>query len=210
MGTARKLTAAVHDILVDAFRQGKSKALACRAADIHRNTLNSWLKAGESSKSGKQRALYEAVMDARSSFWEAKQSELEQVVYKQATEGDTTVSMKFSRVMKVSAEDSIFIEAAIEKEPIEKSEELKARFEAEGVLYKQEVAIRQHRPDGQLALEVLARRAPEEWGRYETLKLEFDVKEELKKLGLDPEEVIRSVVANMDQMIAAKGGDGDA
>ena len=178
-----KLTEDVHAILVKAFEQGLPKVRAAKMAGIHHNTLDIWLKKGEDAKSGKMRDLYEAIEEARNTFWEVKQSELEQVVYKQALKGDTTVSMKFSRVMKLSAEDVMFIE-----EVLDHSEEMKERFEQEGILYKQEVTIRQHRPDGNLALEILARRSPDEWGRYETLKLEMDIRKELEAIGLNPDE----------------------
>lgn len=197
--TTNKLSDEIHDILVKAFAEGLPKVRAAKRAGIHHNTLNNWLKKGEAAKSGKMRALYEAVEEARSTFWEVKQSELEQVVYKQALKGDTTVSMKFSRVMKLSADDTLFLE-----EVLERSEEMKERFEQEGILFKQEVTIRQHRPDGNLALEILARRSPEEWGKYETLKLEMDIRKELEAFGLNADDIIASTVKAMEQMIAEK------
>ena len=199
--TTTKLTPDVHGILVKAFERGMSKVSACKLAGIHHNTLRLWLINGASKKSGKYRELYDAVEDARSTFWEAKQTELEQVVYKQATQGTTTFSVKYSRVMKLSAEEVMLIQ-----EVTEQSEELNERFNREGILYKQELTIRQHRPDGDLALEILARRAPEEWGKYETLKLEMDLRKELEELGIkNPEALIEGVVATMEQLVEVKG-----
>ena len=198
-----KLDDKMHAILVKAFEEGFPKVRACKMAGIHRNTLDLWMQKGEAAKSGKHRELYLAIEEARATFWEVKQSELEQVVYKQALKGDTTISMKLLRVMKLSTEDSMFIEEAIEN-----SDALKERFEEEGILYKQEVTIRQHRPNGHLALEILARRAPEEWGSYETLKLEMDIHKELKELGIEPEdadEVVAAAVQALDQLVEKKG-----
>ena len=196
-----KLTDEIHEILVNAFADGLPRVRAAKLANIHENTLANWLKKGSENKSGKFRKLYDAVQTARSTFWESKQSELEQVVYKQALKGDTTISMKLMRVMKLSADDAQFIEEAIEK-----SDALKERFEQEGILYKQEVTIRQHRPDGRLALDVLERKVPEEWGKYETLKLEIDLQKELKALGLDvsAEDIVESAVDALDKLIEDK------
>ena len=197
-----KLTDEVHEVLVKAFSEGLSNVSACKRAGIHRDTLRLWLQNGESKKSGKYRDLYDAVEEARSTWWEAKQSELEQVVYRQATQREKTVNIKMYRVLKLSADDEIFLQEAIEE-----SEELKERFAEEGVLYKQEITIKEHRPNGNLALEILSRKSPEEWGKYETLKLEFDLRKELEALGLEPDDVIASTVAAMEQLIEMRAED---
>ena len=199
----KKLTDEVFEILVEAFSQGLSKVAACRKAGIHRNTLNLWLKQGASNKSGKYRKFYEAVEEARNTFWEAKQSEIEQVVYRRATEREKTLNIKFSRVMKLPAEDTLLIQEAIEA-----NETLKERFEQEGILYKQEVTIKEHLPDAQVGLEILSRKSPEEWGRYETLKLEMDIRKELEELGIPPDAVdtvVLGAVETMEQLIENNG-----
>ena len=203
-----KLTDEVHAVLVKAFAEGLPNVSACRRAGIHRHTLTNWLKRGEAAKSGKYRELYKDVSEARSTWWEAKQSELEQVVYRQATQREKTINIKMYRVLKLSAEDEIFLQEAIEE-----SDALKERFAEDGVLYKQEITIKEHLPNGRLGLEILARKVPEEWGKYETLKLEFDLNKELKELGLDAnaaEVMIAGAVAALDEMIQEKGQDPSA
>ena len=203
-----KLTPERHDILVKAFSEGVPNVAAARRAGIHRETLRIWLKQGASKKSGKYHDLYDAVEEARSTFWEAKQSELEQVMYRQATQREKTINIKMHRVVKLSAEDEIFLQEAIEG-----SEELKARFAQDGVLYKQEVTIKEHLPNAHLALSILERKAPEEWGKYETLKLELDVRSELEAMGLKPEhmdEVIAVAVSAMERIIASNGDNSES
>ena len=196
---AIKLTDEVHATLVKAFADGLPRVRAAAKAKIHDNTLANWLKKGAAAKSGKYHNLYKDVSEARSTWWEAKQSELEQVVYRQATQREKTINIKMYRVLKLSADDEIFLQEAIEE-----SDALKARFAEDGVLYKQEITIKEHLPNGRLGLEILARKAPEEWGKYETLKLEFDLNKELKELGLSPnaaEVMIAGAVAALDEIM---------
>ena len=60
-----------------------------------------------------------------------------------------------------------------------------------------------------MALSILERKAPEDWGRYETLKLEIDARAELEAMGINPDSVIESVVAEMESMVDNGGETGD-
>ena len=68
---------------------------------------------------------------------------LEDVLYRRATQTETTVDIKSYRILKVGADDEILLNTQIERSP-----ELARRFAEDGVLFKQEVTVRQHLPDG--------------------------------------------------------------
>ena len=71
---------------------------------------------------------------------------LEHILYKRATEKEITVDIKSHRIVNIPENDQILLTNAIEQ-----SVELHRRFQEEGVMYKQEVATRQHLPDTDLA-----------------------------------------------------------
>ena len=68
--------------------------------------------------------------------------ELETVLYRRATQTETTVDIKSYRILKVGADDELLLNTQIERSP-----ELARRFAEDGVLFKQEVTVRQHLPD---------------------------------------------------------------
>lgn len=68
---------------------------------------------------------------------------LEQILYKRATETETTVDIKSYRILNISADDELLLKSQLEQSP-----ELARRFAEHGVLFKQEVTVKQHLPDG--------------------------------------------------------------
>ena len=66
----------------------------------------------------------------------------------------------------------------------------------DGIPVKTEITEKTLLPNPKLALEVLARMHPEIWGRYETLRLEGDLRVEVEQMGLEYEEVIAICHAN--------------
>ena len=73
---------------------------------------------------------------------QAKLEKLEDVLYRRATQTETTVDIKSYRILKVGADDELLLRSQLEQSP-----ELARRFAEEGVLFKQEVTVRQHLPD---------------------------------------------------------------
>ena len=71
-----------------------------------------------------------------------KLEKLETVLYKRATETETTVDIKSFRILNIPADDQLLLKSQLEQSP-----ELARRFAEEGVLFKQEVTVRQHLPD---------------------------------------------------------------
>ena len=71
-----------------------------------------------------------------------KLENLEQILYRRATETETTVDIKTHRILNLSGDDQLLLKSQLEQSP-----ELARRFAEEGVLFKQEVTVRQHLPD---------------------------------------------------------------
>ena len=74
---------------------------------------------------------------------QTKLEKLEKVLYKRATETETTVDIKSHRIVSISADDELLLKSQLEQSP-----ELARRFAENGVLFKQEVTVKQHLPDG--------------------------------------------------------------
>jgi len=64
--------------------------------------------------------------------------------------------------------------------------------DAEGAI-TETVVVKEHRPNARLALEILSRRAPEQWNKVAMLKQQKDARSELVAHGLDPDEIIARV-----------------
>ena len=67
-------------------------------------------------------------------------------LYKRSTETATTVDIKSHRIVTIPNDDAILLNSQLEQSP-----ELARRFVEEGVLFKQEVTVKQHLPDPVLA-----------------------------------------------------------
>ena len=67
-------------------------------------------------------------------------------LYKRATETSTTFDIKSYRIVNIPADDAILMNSQLEQSP-----ELARRFQEAGVLFKQEVTLKQHLPDATLA-----------------------------------------------------------
>ena len=77
------------------------------------------------------------------------QEQLENLIntlYKRATETSTTFDIKSYRIVNIPADDAILMNSQLEQSP-----ELARRFQEAGVLFKQEVTLKQHLPDATLA-----------------------------------------------------------
>ena len=72
-----------------------------------------------------------------------------------------------------------------------------------GIPVKTEITEKTQLPNPKLALEVLARMYPETWGRYETLRVEADIRVVLEELGLDYEEVMQSLTQIIESAMDA-------
>ena len=77
------------------------------------------------------------------SLTQAQLEELETVLYRRATQTETTVDIKSYRILNIPKDDDLLLNTQIERSP-----ELARRFAEDGVLFKQEITIRQHLPDG--------------------------------------------------------------
>ena len=199
---ATKLTDETAERLVDAFKRGLTKVSACESVGISRETLRRWLDTGKVSKSGKYKKLFDAIEEAKQTFWDRMADKLEQVAYKDATEFDQTVDVKLVEITKLTPEESMLLSDAVEN-----SEELREIFQKPGVLVKKDVTIKQHRPSASRAIDILSRRMPEKWAQYQNLKLEMDIKSELAELGLDADTMLSDAVLAIEQ--AVDGADED-
>ena len=77
---------------------------------------------------------------------EDKLKNLIKTLYKRATETATTVDIKSYRIVNIPEEDEVLLASQLEQSP-----ELMRRFTEDGVLFKQEVTVKQHLPDAHLA-----------------------------------------------------------
>ena len=77
-----------------------------------------------------------------------------------------------------------------------------------GVPVKTEITEKTLLPNPKLALEVLARMHPEIWGRYETLRLEGDLRVEVEQMGLQYEEVMAAVMQILESFMSGEPVDG--
>lgn len=60
-------------------------------------------------------------------------------------------------------------------------------------------------PNYKLALEFLERSYPELWGRYETLRLETDLRLEIEQLGLNLEQVLAAAAKMVEDLMESDG-----
>ena len=66
---------------------------------------------------------------------------------------------------------------------------------------KTEVTEKILAPNWKAALEWLARTEPETWGKYETLRLETDLRVEVESLGLELEEVLQAAMQLIESLV---------
>jgi len=67
----------------------------------------------------------------------------------------------------------------------------------------EKVVVKEHLPSGRFALEVLARRDPNRWNKVVMLKLQQDIRTQLREHGLDPEKVLGKIRTMLAAEIAA-------
>jgi hypothetical protein len=70
-----------------------------------------------------------------------------------------------------------------------------------GMPVKTEITEKTLLPNPKLALEVVERLFPERWGRYETLRLEGDLRVEVEQMGLEYEEVMAAVMQMLESLM---------
>ena len=78
-----------------------------------------------------------------SSLTDEQLEKLEDVLYRRATQTETTLDIKTHRLLNIPEGDRLLLNSQLEQSP-----ELARRFEEEGVMFKQEITIKQHLPDG--------------------------------------------------------------
>ena len=54
-----------------------------------------------------------------------------------------------------------------------------------------------------LALEFLGRVDPEKWGRYDTLRLETDIRGEMESIGVELEDVVAALAKELERLMAS-------
>ena len=70
-----------------------------------------------------------------------------------------------------------------------------------GIPVKTEITEKELAPNWKAALEWLARTEPETWGRYETLRLETDLRVEVESLGLELEDVLQAAMQLIENLV---------
>ena len=70
---------------------------------------------------------------------------------------------------------------------------------------KTEITEKTLAPDAKLALEFLARVDPEKWGRYDTLRLETDIRGEMESIGVELEDVVAALAKELERLMASNG-----
>ena len=75
---------------------------------------------------------------------------------------------------------------------------------------KTEITEKTLLPNPKLALDVLSRTHPEIWGRYETLRLEGDLRVEVEQMGLEYEEVMAAVMQILESFMSGEPVEGGA
>jgi transposase-like protein len=74
-----------------------------------------------------------------------------------------------------------------------------------GIPVKTEITEKTLAPNWKAALEFLSRAQPELWGRYETLRLETDIRGEIESIGLDLEDVVAVLTKEIERLMASDG-----
>ena len=69
-----------------------------------------------------------------------------------------------------------------------------------GIPVKTEITEKTLAPNWKAALEYLSRRHPETWGRYETLRIESDMRIEIESLGLDLDVVMEALMKVIERL----------
>ena len=72
-----------------------------------------------------------------------------------------------------------------------------------GIPVKTEITEKTLAPDAKLALEFLARVDPEKWGRYDTLRLETDIRGEMESIGVELEDVVAALAKELERLMAS-------
>ena len=69
-----------------------------------------------------------------------------------------------------------------------------------GVPVRTKITEKELHPNWKAALEWLARRHPEKWGKYETLRIESDMRLEIESMGLDVDVVMEALVKVIERL----------
>ena len=73
-----------------------------------------------------------------------------------------------------------------------------------GIPVRTKITEKELAPNWKAALEWLSRRHPETWGRYETLRLETDLRSEAESMGLDVEQIIAMLAQTIEMLMAGE------
>ena len=73
-----------------------------------------------------------------------------------------------------------------------------------GIPVRTKITEKELAPNWKAALEWLSRRHPETWGRYETLRLETDLRSEAESMGLDVEQIIAALAETIERLMSGE------
>ena len=155
-----ELNPKLQDYICDGIRRGCTIQSLMESVGIAPRNYWVWHRRGKKQLRGIMRDFYNAVEQAKIERWSNQKPELEKVVYKGATETRVAVTRKIERIMILSREDRLLLEEKYEESP-----ELEARFKKDGVILKETVHKVEILPHISTALQILARKSPDEWGK---------------------------------------------
>ena len=155
-----ELNPKLQDYICDGIRRGCTIHSIFESIGIVPRNFWVWHTRGRKELRGLYRKFYNAVEQAKIERWSNQKPELEKVVYKGATETRISVTRKIERIMILSREDKLLLEEKYEESP-----ELEARFKKDGVILKETVHKVEILPHINTALNILARKSPDEWGK---------------------------------------------
>ena len=150
----------LQDKFCDGIRRGHTIKSMCERLGVGVGLFYFWMGRGKKELRGLYREFYEAVEQAKVERWESQKPELEKVLYTSATTTKVAINRKIERIMILSREDKLLLE-----EKFEESDELRERFKQDGVLLKETVNEVQVLPNVHMAMRILERKSPEEWGK---------------------------------------------
>ena len=142
----------------DAFRVGASVKGVCKALDCNTARFYSWLRRGRKETYGPFRDFYNAIESAKEEHWDEQKLALERVLYDRALNRQVTTQRRVSRLVSIPRSAQIVLDEEFLKSP-----ELKAKFDEDGIIIKEEITIVEFLPDTHRALQILERRDSKGW-----------------------------------------------
>ena len=149
----------LQDKICDCIRNRVPITHIYRALKIKKTLHYIWMKKGKKELRGVYRDFYDAVEQAKTESRDELKVELEEVLYVAMTRGQKKRIVKTARIMSLTRDQEMAINEALLSSP-----ELAKKFDAAGILVKQEVQEIEQPPDVGLAFKYLSRKFPDEYG----------------------------------------------